>query len=83
MTLGKHDHILTAYAERANGPGWANAPVWVIVRSQLDGSLRQECLQPDEQTSDMQTLYRVSEAAHVAMTAAARSAGCLPKSEQL
>ena len=65
--------IVTAYAEGAAGPGWANSPIWVIVRG-LDGSLRQECIQPSEQTRDMVTLYGVSQAAHAGMCAAVRNA---------
>lgn len=61
--------VLTAYAESASGPGWANWPIWYIVRND-DGTLTEGCLQPQEQTSEMFTLYRVSAAAHEAMTAA-------------
>lgn len=66
----KNDTVLTAYAESARGPGWANAPVWLIVRSAA-GALRQECLQPEEQTETMRLFYRVSEQAHHTMTAEA------------
>lgn len=63
----KGDHVVTAFAEPAAGPGWANSPVWVIVRGQ-DGALRQECLQPEEQSAAMRALYTVSAAAQAAMT---------------
>jgi hypothetical protein len=39
------------------------AKVWVIVRGPDDGSLRQECLQPDEQTAEIVTLFNISAAA--------------------
>lgn len=74
MKLDKHDHIVCAYAEHASGPGWSNAPIWVIVRDARDGSLRQECIQPDDQTLEMYALYAVSAAAHVSMTRAVESA---------
>ena len=61
--------VLTAYAEGASGPGWANQPIWVIVRDG-NGALRQECIQPERQTAEMLTLYRISQSAHLAMTAA-------------
>lgn len=51
--------IVAAWAESASGPGWANAPVWVLVRER-DGTLRLDCLQPSEQTHAMHLLYRVS-----------------------
>lgn len=70
--LGEHDDIVSAYAEPASGPGWGNAPVWVVVKSRLDGRLRLECLQPDEQSSEIMMLYRVSSVAHSEMTGAVR-----------
>lgn len=63
----EHDEIITAYAMRAGGPGWANQPVWVVVRSRLDGSYREECLQPDDLTAEAWALYDISEATHKAM----------------
>jgi hypothetical protein len=66
--LKDREYIVTAYAERACGPGWANSPIWVIVGSP-DG-LRQECIQPSEQTPAMQTLYNVSRTAHKEMVSA-------------
>ncbi len=73
MKFEEHDRILAAYAENAQGPGWANQPVWCVVRSCLDGSVRMECLQPSEQSSDVMKLYRISEVAHKAMTDAVRA----------
>lgn len=67
------DHLVTAFAAPASGPGWSNRPVWAVVRSR-DGTLRMECLQPEEQTRDIQVGYQVSAAAHEAMTAAVRDA---------
>lgn len=61
-------HIVTAYPERAEGPGWRNEPLWIVVR--VNGDLREVCLQPDEQTDAMRSLFRVCEAAHVAMKGA-------------
>lgn len=67
--MTKDDYIITAYAERASGPGWANSPVWIIVRDG-NGIIRQECLQPDEQSAEVLALYEVSAAAHRSMIAA-------------
>lgn len=66
-----NEHIVTAYAESADGPGWANAPIWVIIR-QEDGTLCWECIQPKDQTAEMVILYKVSQAAHQSMVAAVR-----------
>jgi hypothetical protein len=69
LKLKKGEHVITAFAQSASGPGWANSPVVVIVRG-LDGAIRQEWIQPREQTREMVTLYPLSQAIHQAMTAA-------------
>jgi len=58
--------IVTAYAEKANGPGWANKPLWVIVRDR-NQNLREECIQPEKQTKEMHMMYEISEAVHKRM----------------
>lgn len=55
------DCILVVYARSASGPGWGNLPLWVVVANELN-ELREECIQPDEQTDAMRLLYRSSEA---------------------
>lgn len=59
IELLKTDRIVCAYARPANGPGWANAPLWVVVKDK-DGKLQERCLQPSEQTREMQLLYRIA-----------------------
>ena len=56
VTLGRCERIIAAVPERCQGPGWSNSVVWVYIASQ-DGRLRTECLQPCEQTHEMQTLF--------------------------
>ena len=73
MRLAKNERIVTAYARLACGPGWSNMPVWIVVRD-ANGNLREECMQPDEQTAEIAHLYNVSEAAHYAMVAAVERA---------
>ena len=60
------DTLITAYAQPANGPGWTNTPLYLIVRGQ-DGNLREECLQPDEQPAEVRLLYDTSAALHEAL----------------
>lgn len=71
MTLKKYESVVTAWAEPASGPGWANSPVCVLIYDQIRGSHRVEWLQPDELTHDMHTLYRVSAAVSGQMRQAA------------
>ena len=70
----KDEEIVTAWAEFVSGPGWANSPVWVLVREPA-GALRIECLQPEAQTEEILTLFRVSDAASRAMLNAVRRRG--------
>lgn len=63
LRLGEGDHIVSAYAQPAAGPGWSNAPLWVVVRDG-NGKLREECLQPEEQPRGVLTLYRIASAVH-------------------
>ena len=69
--IDKDEYVVTAYAAPASGPGWANAPVWVIVRGR-DGALREECIQPDDQSRAMRTLYRIAAEVNAIITADAR-----------
>lgn len=78
LRLDPDDHVVTAWAEHAGGPGWANQPVWVLVRSRT-GHLRIECLQPNEQPGTMQILYGVSAQIHTQMTKAAESVSVVKK----
>lgn len=57
--LGKDEVLIVAWAQPASGPGWANRPLWYIVRT-ADGKLVERCLQPEEQTRDIVTLYPFS-----------------------
>lgn len=61
--LAPSEHIVTVYAEPASGPGWSNSPLWVVVRA-VDGSLREECIQPPEQTNEMVLLYAIAACVH-------------------
>lgn len=73
LRLKDGDRIAYIRAERAAGPGWQNAPLWIIVR-ESGGKLREECLQPNEQTRDMLLLYRAAEAIHAALAGAVEGA---------
>jgi len=72
LHLKEHDHIVTAWPESVSGPGWANRLIWVLVQDG-NGKLRRECLQPDEQTSEMLSLFAVAAAASNAITTAVKA----------
>lgn len=64
--LRKGDTIVTAWAEYCSGPGWSNTPVWVIVQDR-GGSIRRECLQPNEQSPEIYQLFHISAALQAQM----------------
>ena len=63
--------------ERAYGPGWSNFPTWVYIANAANGQLRCECIQPEERSRELHTLYVAGEA----MCAALKSAVPTEKSE--
>jgi len=64
------EFLIVAWAEPASGPGWANSPIRAIVQEVGGGPMRHIWLQPDEQTAEMQTLYRINAASTDQMTKA-------------
>ena len=70
--LNEGDQIVAVWAESCSGPGWANQPVWVLVRA-LSGFLRIECLQPSEQSSVLLTCHRFAAELHTVMMREARA----------
>ncbi len=72
------EHIICAFAEPADGPGWRNSPLWYVTRDG-NGNLRLECLQPEDHTPEIAALYAISNAVHVAVVRAVRMATAKPK----
>ncbi len=64
IKLEPREYIVTAYAEPASGPGWANAPLWVIIADGASNKTRTACIQPAQQTAEMHALYAFSSLAH-------------------
>ena len=59
LKLDEFDEIITGYAQPASGPGWGNSPFWVIVKNRQTGVIRELCLQPDQQPSELRDLYGI------------------------
>lgn len=72
LGLTEHDTLVTAWAERASGPGWLNFPVWVLIQDG-NGKHRVECLQPHEQNDALRQLFDISVSCQKAMVSAVRS----------
>lgn len=82
MKIKPTEHIVTAYAQPADGPGWSNRPLWVIVCDRTDGSLRRECIQPEKQTDEMRVLYATAAAVHTALVKSVERAAVRPKARR-
>lgn len=54
------ERIIAVVPERAAGPGWSNAPTWVYIETN-EGRLREECIQPEERTPELNMLYGIGE----------------------
>ena len=66
MSKKNSGFLVTAWAERASGPGWANTLIYALYRDG-NGQLTLECFQPDEQTAEMRILFDISASATTAM----------------
>ena len=73
LHLSPGEIVVSAWAQPAHGAGWANEPVWVLIRD-IGQCLRQECLQPQEQPAILFRAYGLLAAAHAFMLEQLRDA---------
>lgn len=73
--MSQHETIICAWCEYASGPGWANAPVWIIVQDG-DGKLRRECVQPDKQGKLLHQIYPLCAEMHSLLLRALEGQSC-------
>lgn len=67
------EHVMAAWGELCDGPGWHNTPVWVLVSVDGGNSYRVDCIQPENQTDGMRALLRISDLVTKEMTAQVRA----------
>ncbi len=60
-------YVVAVAPEFAAGPGWANRPLWVYLWDSENNKLERECVQPEQQTPEILSLYTICAAAHEAM----------------
>lgn len=75
FVLESDEYVLAIVPEYASGPGWSNRPLWVYIARRATGttlSVREECLQPEEWTREINALFPILAAAHGAMMRAVR-----------
>lgn len=63
-------NIVTAFAERCRGSGWVNPVVWVVIQKPGTNKYELRCIQPEDQTEAMRTLFDVSAACSESMVKA-------------
>lgn len=61
IDLAYDERIIAVVPERCFGPGWNNSPAWVYI-TDSSSRLRTECIQPQERTPEMNTLFAAGEA---------------------
>jgi len=70
IKLTQHEKVVAVVPSYAAGPGWANAPTWVHIVDYATGKHRCECIQPDERTPELDTLFHAGAAMHSALMGA-------------
>lgn len=66
IILAEGERIIAIVPEYRAGPGWSNTPTWVYIDGR-DGKLREECIQPDERTPALYTLFSLGASMHCAL----------------
>lgn len=69
ITLMDGESVIAVVCENAAGPGWANAPAWIHIRT-ATGGLRSECIQPHQRSAELYTLFAFAEIMHRSLLAA-------------
>lgn len=69
IKLNYGERVIAVVPERCAGSGWVNAPAWVYIATN-DGRLREECIQPEERTPMLHTLFAAGDKMCAALSAA-------------
>lgn len=69
IVLQGNERIVAAIPETIVGAGYNNRPIWIHIVDYSQRTWREECIQPEEQTSEMRALFKVLETAHDGMLA--------------
>ncbi len=67
IELRPHETIIAVHPEYVSGPGWSNAPTWVYIKNHATSDVRAECIQPEERSDALHTLFSVGAAIHAAL----------------
>jgi hypothetical protein len=67
IPLSRTERVIAVVPEYCAGPGWANSPLWVHIADHATGTLRSECIQPEDQTPEQHVLFRIGADVHAAL----------------
>ena len=59
IPLSRTERVIAVVPEYAAGSGWGNQVLWVHIADHAAGTLRSECIQPEDQTPEQLTLFRI------------------------
>jgi hypothetical protein len=67
IPLSRTERVIAVVPEYAKGSGWGNQVLWVHIADHATGTLRSECVQPEDQTQEQMTLFRIGAVVHAAL----------------
>lgn len=67
IPLSRTERVIAVVPQYCAGPGWANSPLWVHIADHAAGTLRTECIQPEDQTPAQHVLFRIGADVHCAL----------------
>lgn len=67
IELHDRGRVIAVVPEQCSGPGWGNQVAWVYIQNTTNQTLRVECLQPQDFTRALFTLFDVGAAMQKAL----------------
>jgi hypothetical protein len=59
IVLKDSEYIVAVVPQFVSGPGWSNAIAWVLVHDPVNDTYREECIQPEERSDALNTLFGI------------------------
>jgi hypothetical protein len=78
IPLSRTERVIAVVPEYAKGSGWGNQVLWVHIADHAAGTLRTECIQTEDQTSEQLTLFRIGAVVHAELVESVKTERSLP-----
>lgn len=82
IKLSKYERIVAVIPETVNGVGFRNKPLWIHIVDYVNNTHREECIQPEKQSTEMRLLFPILEASHNAMLSYVKTSTSREKKQQ-